>query len=372
MEKGLSTLYSNDELLRSKVFEFFKNIEKEIKYFLYIPLLDGGSLCEFKKHLFLGAVTSQLEENNYDSIMEYIFYTNNYFNESAFGEITFTINRNGFFLNEFSNYSKEYQFKLNLENIKDYIFSKTIKEAYLETCKEIFGEDAPFVTMNYLEKALDDIYNNIVKNIKFVKLEKYYYGITIYSKKVFISQSFLNNIKKSPIDRRKVTYLAGLVLTILHEITHCLVNYLPSYNKNYQILSNPFIRTFKKNIKVYDLVVGIKQYNEKKHTLDILKENINNYNLINDSGKLFESKLFNNNKNSEYNYLISEFFLNKSNLNQSLNEFRTQLKTFEKIIATNHYLKELNFETTVCFKQFNGFFYFGNCILDNSGLLAME
>ena len=61
-----------------------------------------------------------------------------------------------------------------------------MKEAYLETCKDIFG-DADFVNEKNIEIALNEIYENIIKkNMKLAKLEKGYYGETIYSKKIFI------------------------------------------------------------------------------------------------------------------------------------------------------------------------------------------
>ena len=70
--------------------------------------------------------------------------------------------------------------------------------------------------------------------MKIVTLEKGYFGVTIYSKTIFISNAFIRNIKDLTLLETRVTYLAGLLRTILHEIMHCLTNYLPSFSRNYQ------------------------------------------------------------------------------------------------------------------------------------------
>ena len=93
-------------------------------------MIKDSSLCEFKKHIYLGAVTSQLREDQYDIIKRYILYSEEYFNESDFEEISFIIKRGETFIKMFPEYGKEQTFQLNLENIKEFIFSRTIKEAY--------------------------------------------------------------------------------------------------------------------------------------------------------------------------------------------------------------------------------------------------
>lgn len=103
MEEGLSTLYSDDIKISEKVFKFFADIKKEIKNFIYIPMLNDNSLCEFKKNHYLGALTSQLEEDGYEFIMKYIFYIDKYFDESNYEEINFAIKRNSSFVKLFSN-----------------------------------------------------------------------------------------------------------------------------------------------------------------------------------------------------------------------------------------------------------------------------
>lgn len=365
MKEGLSTLYSNNKKVSEKAFDFFKNIENEIKNFIYIPMLNNSSLSEFKKHIYLGALTNQIEENDYKSIAQYIFYTDEYFNESNYEEITFTIERNDSFVDLFKEYDKNHTFKLDLEKIKSYIFSETIIEAYIETCKDIFGEDANFVNKKNIKSALENIYEEIIKkNIRIVQLEKGYFGVTIYSKKIFISNGFIRNIKDiSNLDTR-VTYLAGLVKTILHEIMYCLTNYLPLYSDQYIELSNPFIRTYKKNVKVYDYVVGNIEYQGAKDSLEILQNVIKDYQLIVDSGRLFENKLFGNN-NETLNYIISEYFLNTKNLSQSLNDFRKNLKNFEDKADKYKELKLIKDKTSVSFKSLSKFLYLGSCILDS-------
>ena len=185
-----------------------------------------------------------------------------------------------------------------------------MKEAYLETCKSVFG-DADFVNEKNIGSALDDIYENIIKkNMKLTKLEKGYYGVTIYSKKIFISNELTKNILESSFYETKVTYLGGLVKTILHEIIHCLTNLLPLLSTNYKELSNPFLRTFRKNVNTYDYVIGNKiNENENDSMIEFLNNKIKNYELIEDSGELFESKLFGNNKKNKMDYITSEYFL---------------------------------------------------------------
>jgi len=107
--------------------------------------------------------------------------------KKKFEEIIFTIERSNLFIQSFHGYDKTYEFRLNLKNIKNYIFSEAVKEAYLKVCEEIFGREAKFVNKENIDDALNEIYEKIVKNMKVVKLEKYFYGVTIYSKK-FLSQ----------------------------------------------------------------------------------------------------------------------------------------------------------------------------------------
>ena len=365
IQNGLSTLYSSDKEIYHDVFNFFKNIEAEIKNFIYIPMINNNSLCEFKKHIYLGALTSQIKENDYKTIINYIFYTDEYFNESEFKEISFDIQRRETFIKKFKNYEKDHIFVLNFNNLKDYIFSKTMKEAYLETCKDIFGE-ADFVNEKNIENALNEIYENIIKkNMKLAKLEKGYYGVTIYSKKIFISNELTKNILESSFNETKVTYLGGLVKTILHEIMHCLTNLLPLLSTNYKELSNPFLRTFKKNVNTYDYVIGNKiNENENDSLIEFLNNKIVNYELIEDSGELFEIKLFGNDKKNKMDYITSEYFLYIKNLNQPLKNFRDNLKLFEDRINDSDELNKLRKDTSISFKRFNKIIYFGKCFLN--------
>jgi hypothetical protein len=325
-------------------------------------MLEQNTLCEFKKHIYLGVLSSQKDLEDQDSLTEYILYDDLHFNITSFHEIKFNIKRDEKFIKTFSDYTKEHEFKLNLETIKDYMFSQTIKEAYLETCREIFGNNASFVNMKNIEKALNKIYEDVIKNLKFAKLEPFYYGVTLYNKKVLISNNFDKNIKESILDRKKLSFMAGLVMTILHEITHCLSNILPLYSDDYNELSNPFIRTFKKNIAIYDFVTGKKEYKSEKNVKDMLKEKINNYKYIKDSGSLFESKLFTNIHTSSY--LDSEYFLNINNLKQPLKIFKEGYNDFMGKSLEND-LKYLNDKTSVSFRRTRDVFYYGRCMLDS-------
>ena len=86
MKKGLSTLYSDVDN-RVIVKNFFHKIKDKINDFSLYPFLEDNTLWEFKKHIFLGAVSSQINGDDYSDPIEYIFYTDSYFNESNFKEI---------------------------------------------------------------------------------------------------------------------------------------------------------------------------------------------------------------------------------------------------------------------------------------------
>jgi hypothetical protein len=364
IDKGLDTLYSGQKKLKEKAINFFINIKKQIPELIYLPMINNNSLCQFKKHIYLSLLTSQLDEDDYNSLLEYIFYTDSYFNEQDFKEIVLEIKRDDAFIELFTNYKSDCQLKLNFNILEKYIFSKPIIDAYLETCKAIFGKDATFVSEENIPKALKDIYEQVVKKMKFIKMEEGYLGVTIYSKKIFITNLFVKNIYGENDDQKKMTYLVGLILTILHEISHCLTNCLPLYSNDYEELSNPFIRTWKKNVKIYNLVVGNEDYEESKNVNDILQEKIPNYKIIKDSGFLFESILFENMTNYKYNYLIAEYFLNMDNLDQSLADFKNNYNLFVQKFNTSQNLKKINENSSVLFNKYSDCCFFGKCLLD--------
>ena len=364
IDKGLDTLYSGQQKLQEKAINFFINIKNLIPEPIYLPMLNNNSLCQFKKHIYLSLLTSQIEEDDYNSLLEYIFYTDSYFNEQEFKEIILEAKRDDAFIKLFKNYKSDFYFILNFDILEKYIFSKSIRDAYLETCKTIFGKDATFVSEDNILKALKDIYEQVVKKIKFIKMEEGYLGITIYSKKIFITNLFIQNIYGENDEQKKMTYLVGLILTILHEISHCLTNCLPLYSNDYKELSNPFIRTWKKNVKVYNLVVGNEDYEDTKNVNDILKEKIPNYKMIKDSGHLFESILFENMTNYKYNYLIAEYFLNMGNLDQSLKDFKNNYAIFVQKFNSSENLMKLNENSCVLFNKYSDCCFFGKCLLD--------
>ena len=371
IKEGISTLYSNDNMndINNGVFEFFKNISRDIKEFLYIPMINNNTLYELKKYIYLAIISNQLKLYDYDLLPNYIFYNESYFNESVFEEITVNIKNDNTLLKYFPEYGQSTQIKINLETIRDYLFSKAIQEAYYETFKEIFGPKANFVTKENIKNASENIYENIVKNnLIFVKLEDGYFGITLYSKKILIKNSFIMNIKNSTNERKKVTLLAALIMTILHEISHCLSNYLPLYDKEYEGLSNPFIRTFKKNLAIFDYVKGTVITKDKKNIFDLLKE-IKDYELIQDSGTHFEKKLFNDFYNK--NYLSYEYFLRKEHLDCSLKEFNDNFENFKKKFSPNEIIS-LNKEAPILSRKNEGYFCYGGCFLDPDGISIMK
>lgn len=79
---------------------------------------------------------------------------------------------------------------MNLETLEKYIFSRTVQDALLETCKDIFGEDAPFLNIENFKDALKKINNEIVKKMRIAMLEKDNFGVTLYTKKIVISNFF--------------------------------------------------------------------------------------------------------------------------------------------------------------------------------------
>lgn len=184
--------------------------------------------------------------------------------------------------------------------------------------------------------------------------------MTIFTKKILISNEFYNKIKDTEYDGRKVSILAGLIITILHEIAYCLTNYLPSYSSDFSRLCNPFIGTFKKNVEIYDFIVGKSPFNGND-LFDFLKEKIENYKLIKDSRTLFEKKIFGT--NYQNNYLNSEYFLRIENLQKSLKNFKAQYSKFIEEV-NNEGLDILNTKTFIVFKRVKDSFYFWKCIFD--------
>lgn len=365
IKEGISILYSNND--NKDAFEFFKNIRKYIKDFLYIPMLRNNTLYELKKFIYLKVISNQLKFDGSDLLSNYIFYNESYFNESPFEEIQTNIISDKKLLKYFPQYGESTQIKINSETIRDYIFSKAIQEAYFETCKEAFGQDANFVTMENIKKASDDIYENVIKtNMRYVQLEDGFFGFSLYSKKILIKNSFVTNIKNTSNDRKKVTLLVALIMTILRGVSQCIINYLPIYDKKYEELSNPFIPTFKKNIAVFDYVKG-DTICEGKNVLDILKEKIKNYIFINDPGYLFENKIFNN--CDHYHYLNSDYFLRIHNLNCGLKEFKDNFENFKKAFKPDD-INSLNKGVTILNR--GCFYVIGRCLLDPNGIFVME
>ena len=90
--------------INNRVFEFFKNISKDIKEFLYIPMINNNTLYELKKYIYLAIISNQLKLYDYDLLPNYIFYNESYFNESVFEEITDNIKNDNTLLKYFTKY----------------------------------------------------------------------------------------------------------------------------------------------------------------------------------------------------------------------------------------------------------------------------
>ena len=372
IKEGISILYLNDKIddYNNEVFKYFKKIREYTQDFLYIPMLKENTLHQLKKYLYLSVISNQLKLCDYQLLPNYILYNESFFNESPFKEFQVDIENERILLNHFPKYKEFMRIKINFDLINDYIFSQPIQEAYFQTCREVFGQGAKFVTMNNIKLATKYIYEYIIKkNLKFVKLEPNYLGITLYNKKILITNSFLSNIYSSPNERKKITLIATLIMTILHEISHCLVNILPTYDKDYLILSNPFIRTFKKNVAVLDFIKGDIIYEGEKNVFGILNEKIKDYKFIEDSGSYFENKVFNNSEH--YNYISSIYFLDKENLKCSLKEFNSKFENFKQAFEANE-ISSLNNGASFTCKRSGGYFYYGGCYLNPNGMFVME
>ena len=64
------------------------------------------------------------------------------------------------------------------------------------------------MTRENIEKATKNIYENIIKkNLKFVKLKSGYYGITLYSNKILISNIFIEKIKTTSKKKNKDNFV---------------------------------------------------------------------------------------------------------------------------------------------------------------------
>ena len=133
------------------------------------------------------------------------FLYRSYFNQQKFKEIILETKRDNAFIKLFTNYKSDFYSKLNFNILEKYIFSKPLRDSYLETCKAIFRKDATFVSEDNITKALKNIYEQVVKKIKFIKMEEDYLGVTIYSKKIFITNLFVQKINDENNDQKKMT-----------------------------------------------------------------------------------------------------------------------------------------------------------------------
>ena len=143
-------------------------------------------------------------------------------------------------------------------------------------------------------------------------------------------------------------------------------------NCHYKKFSNPFVRTYKKNIKLYktifeennnEILEGIISDNIDDD-FELIRKYINDYQNIEDSGNLFEAQLLEN--LSVIDYIKSEYLLNISNYNQNLNEFQDGYKNFKNLFAN-----KLNENKTInCFKFKN--IYENNFIRKACPLSYME
>ena len=201
IQQGCENIYSWNQKKINDLDNFFKDVK--YKDFLCIPLLSNDDdLSEIKKHLFIGLVSNQKTQINAPESKNILSSIN--LEQKTFTDYHMKFKRNKEFLdsitkNNFNNeyYSKEtITINLSLSSVSTFIQSKTSTDNYLNVCKSIFGEDADFVNKNNIEKCLKKICKDIVNKIKKITLPQGYYGVTIYSKKIFISNIFDKAIEK--------------------------------------------------------------------------------------------------------------------------------------------------------------------------------
>ena len=85
IKEGISILYSNND--NEDAFTFFKNIQKYIKDFLYIPMLTNNTLYELKKFIYLKVISNQLKFDDGNLLLNHILYNESHFNESPFDKM---------------------------------------------------------------------------------------------------------------------------------------------------------------------------------------------------------------------------------------------------------------------------------------------
>ena len=172
--------------------------------------------------------------------------------------------------------------------------------------------------------------------------------MALYSKNIIIADSFETDFNESKNQREKLVILGGLLITILHDIMHCLTNILPSFEEKYEKLQNPFIRTYKKNLEYYNYVTGLNSDYDDKSEIDLIAEG--NTDIIRDSGDLFEYILFKEEYYKSYNYLKAKYLFNEKNLNKSVENFNKDYNNF-KVHYNNLELNYLNNNTGYLFKR---------------------
>jgi molecular chaperone GrpE (heat shock protein) len=359
MNKSIQTLYSWSSWRRKGISDFFNSIE--IDDFLYIPMITDDLLSKFKKHLFLGVINNQAIPMRLEVIKKFLLYTNEDFKERPFNyTLEIELNREEKFSQNFNDdYSNHCEIKINVETLKDYIFSNVIIEAYILTAKEVFGSNATFVNEKNTKMALEIIYNDIIKNLKICNLQKDIFGVTLYSKNIIIADCFEQEFGKSKNEREKLVFLGMFLIVILHEIMHCLTNILPSFEKQYEKLQNPFIRSYKKRLDFYNYVTGINTNYNNKDEIKLLSEENDKGDIIRDSGNLFENILFKGEGYNKFDYLKAEYLFNKNNLAKTVENFN---KGYEDFVSKYNKLNlsYLNMNTGHMFK---GKCNFRTCLL---------
>lgn len=210
------------------------------------------------------------------------------------------------------NSKNDQKFKLNKNSLKNFLTSEAIMSAIEETLK------------NFEDNKINNPGRNILKNKseEFIENTKFYsihltdkiYAFTIYNGDIFINKKYID-IANNNNDKRQLSALAIILLSIIHEFMHYLIRTL-SDNKTSK---NYFLKT-KNRIKKS----GTVEINESGNFLEKLLIgnyygffsidaeyllDINNYNVL---FNIF-CKEFQNNHNNNYLNLDDETLLKKSN-----------------------------------------------------------
>ena len=188
------------------------------------------------------------------------------------------------------------KFKLDKTTLKQFLSSETIISAIEETLKHFEDDKINNAGRNILKNKCDEF----IENTKFysIELNNKIYAFTIYNGNIFINKNYIDIANDNNNNKKQLSALAIILLSIIHEFIHYLVRTLSDNETS----RNYFLKT-KNRIKKLEKI----EINESGNFLERL--------LIGNYFGLFsinaEFLLDINNYNVKFNIFYNNFLENK-------------------------------------------------------------